>query len=430
MSDLLELPSELLLNIASFLGGSHGAIHQAALANFCLASQRLRDIAQPLLYATPHLALSPGQDPLRQLWTFARSVLHDPALAARVCSLTIEALAYADEPGLIKTLQFDVDRCSAIKSAAESQRGSHMFVHRLASLLILPLANLQDLHLRLSPKHNWQAMKVIDTSLLGTNGSRLPRLRSLYLEEALIGIHVQVYTDSDLIIFSTSLEELRLDSFRFIAPGVHNGGFRMQPNASALVELQLRDCNISLSSLEQWIKSCRSLRAFTYSAGYKVPYDVEAAQLLEALRSCTDTLERLDAGFSEHYVCESDWTAAPEWDPSYVTKFQGFRDFTRLEHLRIEAARLEDVDTLPPCLRTLTLTLFKVQILPSITRRHLNDFRNLRREQCPALEQVRLQYGNMVHAEMQSMMATLEWTDEKYSRERCVEVVPECDPDH
>jgi hypothetical protein len=429
MPGLLELPSELLLNIASFLGGSHGAIHQAALANFCLASQRLRDIAQPLLYAAPRLALSRGPDPLRQLWTFARSVLQDPALAARVRSLIIEAPAYADEPELIKTSQFDVDRCGAIKSAAESQRGSHMFVHRLASLLILPLENLGNLHLRLSPKHNCYTMSILQISLASTNRSRTPELRSLNLEEALKGT-AEVSTGCELIGFSTSLEELRVESLKFIAPGFDNSGFRMQPHTSALVELQLRKCHISPSTLEHWIGSCRSLRTFTYTATYCAQYDVEAAQLLEALRSCAGTLERLDVDFSEHYVYESEWTAGPYWDASSVIKYEGFGDFTKLEDLRIEAARLKDVDTLPPCLKTLTLTVFEVKSLSDDIRRRLIALRNLRREQCPALKSVRLQYGRMVEVEMQSMVATFHWTDEEHIRERDVEIVPEYNPDY
>jgi hypothetical protein len=271
-------------------------------------------------------------------------------------------------------------------------------------------------------------MKILGTSLAGTNLSRLPGLRSLNLEKAPEGT-AQVTTGCDLINFATSLEELRVDSFVFIAPGFDNSGFRMQPNTSALVELHLRECHISSSTLEQWIKSCRSLRAFTYTAGYYAHHDVNAAQLLEALRSCTDTLERLDADFSEHYGSEIDYSTSPQGDASNVFKYQGFREFTKLEHLRIEAVRLEGVDTLPPCLKTLTLTLFEI-VVPSVTRRHLDDFHNMRRGQCTALETVRLQYGCMSEAEMQSMMATLDWTDEEHGRERGVEMVLECDSSH
>jgi hypothetical protein len=423
MPGLLELPNELLLDITSTLAESSAVAPHAALASLCLTNRRLKDVAQPVLFEAPRLSLLRRADPLRRWWQFARTVLEKPKLASRVKELSLEALAYADHSEEIASLRFDIERCSAIKSTVNQTLGSQMFIHRLASLLISPLSKLEHLHLHLTSKANLSIMCLI-RSCSTKNPSHASKLKGLYVEP--IGryeVH-EVVENHKHVFFSPSLHVVHIKSYTLFEQFFKST--KLQPNSLGLMELHLRGCHIDLATLEPWIEACTNLKAFTFSAdtGDRRPTvpqtfrQLTPMRLLKALRSCTRTLERLDADFRGVSL----WDGPTEPDLNADFACESFHEFTRLQHLRVEAVRFRDVNILPPSLKTLTIF---GNDLAMLARRYYTDFVDPMRETCPRLEKIRLQYGYMGEAEMQSTLATFEWTNQENRHKNGPEMIIE-----
>jgi len=439
MPSLVELPNELLLHIVSILRETKGIAPQAALASLCLTSRRLNDIAQPILFTAPQLYLLRGSDPLRHWWQFARTVLETRDLALRVRKLSLEAPAYDDDDGEeeIASLRFDIDQCSAVKSAVNEDLGSQLFVHRLATLLITPLEKLEHLYLHLTTTANNTIIRILHLSSK-TYLSHVPRLKGLYVEPIANRKFPDLAVAMENVLLSPYLQRLSVQSLTFIEPfPLTWRGPQVQP--LELVELHLRGCYVMLSFIEPWFEACRHLKAVTFTS---IADDAEGRfiqlrrphyrkltpmQLLRALRSCTGTLERLDADFRGVYELDCLSVSFVEDElPDLGNDFtyESFQEFTQLRHLRVEAVRFRDVGTLPSSLETLTLF---GDDLGSVTRRCHTDFGNLRREQCPGLEKICLQYGCMGEAEMQSTLAAMEWTDKEDGYKNGPELMLECE---
>lgn len=393
MVKLLELPTELLLQIVSYVAGQdsldgtpfHGhskdgddAVYIAIqdLYNLCLVSHQLRDLAQPLLFQDfdeDHLS---GDN--RSIITFTRTITLRPDLAAcvKVVDTTypgIEPLVDESHPpeslpskdlevfrGLIRDLNVGPEEQRWLK-AIES-RDLSVFL----ALLLSRTPNLTTLGLPAAEL----SMKPV-SHLFTQIPSFLSKLKHLIVDglELFSGYDIATYQE---FLTLPILKDLIIDNGDLIEANCP----KWTP-ASLSIELPFfKLCHIDPDSMKRFVRACRSLKSFTLANFSPDPrqgryggtpnMQFNASQLYTELLAHKDTFESLHL----------------EENHPDSTKIGSLREFFVLNKVTIQQRLLPPKPQFPASLETLYITDCQTSI--RITAQHISD--ECRKGLLPALK--------------------------------------------
>jgi hypothetical protein len=359
MSSLLNLPSELLLNIVSTFRPPQRSIESDVskidtLQNLCLACKLLRFIAQPLLFESIGFVSENGSYSFRQL---AAVLEASPQLAERARTWYLEPTCLLQES----------------QNRPKDEVWNPADVPRALDTA-LRLKNVKTLHL-LGSRYHWaHPMGNLGEDILesykGLRGDQpaLPHLTTLCIAPKAHatdqpGCFVNIAQWRDF------LEHPRIETvciqYGVVAnPFTHWHSPYREPRSSNLTSLHLERCYFTRLGLTKFLGTCKALKTFHFTAmdeiqllnipgtGPGTPEFMTPSDFVDILRMCTDTLEHLSLDFSE-WIDEYAEFGLDEFDDEL--SYSNLQDFVHLIHLKVELQRLDNPVELPAALQSLTV---------------------------------------------------------------------------
>ncbi|KAH7125320.1 hypothetical protein B0J11DRAFT_302263 [Dendryphion nanum] len=381
MARLLVLPVELLHDIAGYLEGEI-----RTLISLCRSSKTLRLVAQPLIYRevrplTKYAIVRPlGKSPdlLRPLWLFVRTILSRPDLADKVRHLDIvvdnDTYVYSNDPEAqqVRTLmkiwlrkvwkqKKTWDRFKEAHLEREYGTGQMKF-HDLAMTLLFRLHKLEALSFCFysrPPRLSREMLEVLKASTRKTKVREpiLSTLKSLHVTQPYSAEPINL---SEFIRFFSlpSLEKVKGEVCAQFSGRIGDAPFNLNPKASNITEINLDRCYTNMNDMEVFLNTCRCLKKFKFRVmscpnvpmwtlvrngrdHQRNPIElVHPYALIEALKACSVTLEKLKLDFWE-------WDKPIQGDVAPWHGLQNrrlyypsMRSFTALKHLQVEFHRL------------------------------------------------------------------------------------------
>ncbi|KAF2467063.1 uncharacterized protein BDR25DRAFT_345229 [Lindgomyces ingoldianus] len=388
---LQELPVELLQHVISHFPNNNSN-NRKTLRNLCLSSHKLRDLAQPFLFARfkPFMPNTQPDDERylesshHQLVGFLRTIVQRPDLALKVESLDL-VLSYPavnphDVSGMQKvgcTMQdstFSLDRkdeelfCDAtpgsVKTIPEWQTRIQQGAYRTLLLILLShLPNLKAIALPVAFTYN--RTDGPPDQIQHMEGEQLRRLFP-----ALQDIHITCQWSDGTLNIANFTEVLGLPTLRtfritdciaYFETGTYTNPLRSPPNSWNVAHIFLKSCSMGAACLVVFLNAFHCLKTFEYEAAplddfHEEPF--KPGDVTPALQCQILSLERLSLDLAALAFDEfEDDGESLEFPSVYNHLTIGPMDsFCRLRHVRIDVDLLGGVRKLPRSLVTLILT--------------------------------------------------------------------------
>lgn len=365
MTQLLDLPTELLLVILSFF---HPVEDRELLLSLCKVSRKTCNTVQPVIFrcfdtgrrcirCNPDNGRNGGREEcqLEPLIPFARTIIARPDLGLRVQKLMIRDHDCTSESILqwpdglmadtIRHLTAAVQKLGVNSKSRWLSAITGCVFGPFMTMLISQIPNVKELSIVLDWK---RVQSFLDLSRRLLRGSFEPYLANLTTLD--INCH-----DGETIEVQTILPILNLPRLQEVSVAYCIGSSEIEwPHEIGPGDLKISAITLSPASLDgeclsRLIEACACLKRFTYVAMDRKGMDsVEPPDIQPALSPQRDTLEELRIKYR------------PTWnttiiDPNMRPRYGSFRDFTNLKHLDMEQALMMRVDGLPCSLEVLTI---------------------------------------------------------------------------
>lgn len=398
MSKLLQLPIELLAEIANHLVLTHyvdehdyaswfyGPTDARTLMRLCLSSRVLRDVAQPVLHMHAKLPLG-TDDPLRPLRRFLRTILQRPDLARSVKSL------YLQTPDQVKddnALDLSVLR-TALLLTPDMCAGRPIPQFNILALAILSrLHNLECLTLTARLQHPRNFIRSVHR--LRSRTPALPKMKSFHLNKVYDNGPVNL---EDLFVFLDCPNFEAMDTYTEMGEWLLRDYPYAPRNYITRDKIVMRWALMDQSRMETLLSLYSSLSLFAFvmpplslvdTADVGLYSQFTPEDVVNTLQSLHGkTLEALHLDFHPYYrVTHRDVARNITGRISYKF-YPPLWDFKQLKSLKIEYNRSRQFTNLPITLEGLELGRC---FFPDLTAQSLMQLMHLKEASCPRIEQV------------------------------------------